>query len=123
MHDESFGAAERMERLFHDPKVAAGPRAGRWRVSRKGRAVSGWVILDKPPGLGSTQAVAVVRRAFEAQKAGHAGTLDPLATGILPIALGEATKTVGFLMDADKSLPLHHRLGRLDRQLRRATGP
>jgi tRNA pseudouridine55 synthase len=70
---------------------------------RKGRAVSGWVILDKPAGLGSTKAVAIVRRAFEAQKAGHAGTLDPLATGILPVALGEATKTVGYLVDADKS--------------------
>ncbi|MGI8841897.1 MAG: tRNA pseudouridine(55) synthase TruB, partial [Caulobacteraceae bacterium] len=70
---------------------------------RKGEAVSGWVCLDKPPGLGSTQAVGRVRRAFNAQKAGHAGTLDPLATGILPIALGEATKTVPFLMDAGKT--------------------
>jgi len=70
---------------------------------RKGDAVSGWVCLDKPHDLGSTQAVGRVRRAFNAQKAGHAGTLDPLATGILPIALGEATKTVPFLMDADKA--------------------
>ena len=70
---------------------------------RRGEAVSGWVCLDKPLGLGSTQAVGAVRRAFNAQKAGHAGTLDPLATGILPIALGEATKTVSFLIDADKS--------------------
>jgi tRNA pseudouridine55 synthase len=70
---------------------------------RKGRAVSGWVVLDKPYNLGSTQAVSRVRRLYEAQKAGHAGTLDPLATGILPIALGEATKTVPFLMDADKA--------------------
>jgi tRNA pseudouridine55 synthase len=70
---------------------------------RKGLAVNGWVVLDKPEGLGSTQAVGRVRRAFGAQKAGHAGTLDPLATGILPIALGEATKTVSFLMDADKT--------------------
>src|SRR5258708_7209308 len=70
---------------------------------RKGDAVSGWLCLDKPRGLGSTQAVGRVRRAFNAQKAGHAGTLDPLATGILPIALGEATKTVPFLMDADKT--------------------
>lgn len=70
---------------------------------RKGDAVSGWVCLDKPHNLGSTQAVGRVRRAFNAQKAGHAGTLDPLATGILPIALGEATKTVPFLMDADKA--------------------
>jgi len=70
---------------------------------RKGLAVNGWVVLDKPEGLGSTQAVGRVRRAFQARKAGHAGTLDPLATGVLPIALGEATKTVSFLMDADKA--------------------
>ena len=70
---------------------------------RKGKAVSGWIVLDKPYDLGSTQAVGRVRRLFEAQKAGHAGTLDPLATGVLPIALGEATKTVPFLMDAEKA--------------------
>ena len=70
---------------------------------RKGDAVSGWICLDKPLDLTSTHAVSRVRRGFNAQKAGHAGTLDPLATGILPIALGEATKTVPFLMDADKT--------------------
>lgn len=70
---------------------------------KKGDAVSGWVVLDKPYDLGSTSAVSRVRRAFNAQKAGHAGTLDPLATGILPIALGEATKTVTHLMEADKT--------------------
>ena len=70
---------------------------------KKGDAISGWVNLDKPHDFGSTQAVGRVRRIFNAQKAGHAGTLDPLATGILPIALGEATKTVSFLMDADKA--------------------
>ena len=70
---------------------------------RKGDAVSGWIVLDKPLNLGSTQAVSRVRRAFNAQKAGHAGTLDPLATGILPIALGEATKTVPYLVEADKT--------------------
>jgi len=70
---------------------------------RKGEAVSGWICLDKPYDLGSTQAVSRVRRIFNAQKAGHAGTLDPLATGILPIALGEATKTVPYLVDADKT--------------------
>ena len=73
------------------------------RGKKKGRPVSGWIVLDKPFGLGSTPAVGRVRRAFNAQKAGHAGTLDPLATGILPIALGEATKTVPFLVDADKA--------------------
>jgi tRNA pseudouridine55 synthase len=70
---------------------------------RKGDAVSGWICLDKPYDLTSTHAVGRVRRVFNAQKAGHAGTLDPLATGILPIALGEATKTVAFMMDADKA--------------------
>lgn len=70
---------------------------------KKGLAISGWVNLDKPYDLGSTQAVGKVRWLYTAQKAGHAGTLDPLATGILPIALGEATKTVSFLMDADKT--------------------
>jgi tRNA pseudouridine55 synthase len=70
---------------------------------KKGNPVHGWVILDKPLGLTSTQAVAAVRRIFDAQKAGHAGTLDPMATGILAIALGEATKTVPYAMDADKT--------------------
>ncbi len=70
---------------------------------RKGDAVSGWICLDKPYDITSTHAVSRVRRGFNAQKAGHAGTLDPLATGILPIALGEATKTVPFLVDADKT--------------------
>ena len=69
---------------------------------RKGNPVHGWVVLDKPYELGSTSAVGKVRWLFTAQKAGHAGTLDPLATGILPIALGEATKTVPFLVDAKK---------------------
>lgn len=69
---------------------------------KRGNPVNGWVILDKPSGVTSTQAVSAVRRVFDAQKAGHAGTLDPLATGILPIALGEATKTVPYVMDASK---------------------
>ena len=70
---------------------------------KKGNPVHGWVILDKPKGMTSTQAVAAVRRIFDAKKAGHAGTLDPMATGILAIALGEATKTVPYAMDADKT--------------------
>jgi len=69
---------------------------------KRGQPVHGWVVLDKPSGITSTQAVAQVRRIFNAQKAGHAGTLDPLATGILAIALGEATKTVPFAQDAAK---------------------
>ncbi len=70
---------------------------------KKGQKVDGWLILDKPIGITSTQAVAAVKRLFDAQKAGHGGTLDPLATGILPIALGEATKTVPFVMDGAKT--------------------
>lgn len=70
---------------------------------KKGDAINGWVILDKPLGMTSTQAVGAVRRLYNAQKAGHAGTLDPLATGILPIALGEATKTVPFAVDGEKA--------------------
>jgi tRNA pseudouridine55 synthase len=70
---------------------------------KKGNPVHGWIVLDKPAGITSTQAVSVVKRVFEAQKAGHAGTLDPLATGILAIALGEATKTVPYAMDAQKT--------------------
>src|SRR6267154_3841019 len=69
---------------------------------RKGSPVHGWVILDKPKGITSTQAVARVRRVFDAAKAGHAGTLDPLATGVLAIALGEATKTVPYAMEGEK---------------------
>jgi tRNA pseudouridine55 synthase len=69
---------------------------------KKGRAIHGWLVLDKPVGITSTQAVSAVRRLFDARKAGHAGTLDPLATGVLPIALGEATKTVPYAVDGTK---------------------
>jgi tRNA pseudouridine55 synthase len=65
--------------------------------------VNGWVILDKPVGLTSTQAVSKLKRLFNAKKAGHAGTLDPLASGILPVAFGEATKTVPFVQDGEKA--------------------
>jgi tRNA pseudouridine55 synthase len=71
-------------------------------VKRQKQKVDGWVVLDKPAGIGSTQAVGKVRRLFNAEKAGHGGTLDPLASGVLPIALGEATKTVPFVMDGAK---------------------
>ncbi|MEC8322752.1 MAG: tRNA pseudouridine(55) synthase TruB, partial [Pseudomonadota bacterium] len=70
---------------------------------RKGMPIHGWVNFDKPEGMTSTAAVGKIRRLFNAQKAGHAGTLDPLAQGILPIALGEATKTVHFMMDSVKT--------------------
>ncbi|MGB5085336.1 MAG: tRNA pseudouridine(55) synthase TruB [Methylocystis silviterrae] len=65
--------------------------------------VDGWVALDKPVGLTSTQAVSRLKRIYNAQKAGHAGTLDPLASGILPVAFGEATKTVPFVQDGEKA--------------------
>src|SRR4030088_1828617 len=69
---------------------------------RDKRDVHGWVVLDKPIGMTSTHAVAVVKRLSQAKRAGHAGTLDPLASGGLPIAMGEATKTVPFVMDGRK---------------------
>lgn len=69
---------------------------------KKGRPVSGWLILDKSYDMGSTDAVSKAKWLFKAQKAGHAGTLDPLATGVLPIALGEATKTAPYVTDAEK---------------------
>jgi tRNA pseudouridine55 synthase len=72
------------------------------RGKKKGRPVSGWVILDKPVGMGSTDAVSKIKWLFQAEKAGHAGTLDPLASGMLPIALGEATKTVPYVQDGAK---------------------
>ena len=78
---------------------------------KTGEKVDGWVILDKPLGLGSTPAVSRVRRLFGAQKAGHGGTLDPLASGVLPIALGEATKTVPFVMDGRKEYHFTLRFG------------
>jgi len=78
---------------------------------KKGSPVHGWVVLNKPQGVTSTQAVAIVKRVFDAQKAGHAGTLDPMATGVLAVALGEATKTVPFAMDAEKTYRFTARWG------------
>jgi tRNA pseudouridine55 synthase len=71
--------------------------------NRKGQPIHGWVVVDKPLGLTSTQVVGRVRRVFDARKVGHGGTLDPLATGLLPIAMGEATKTVPYVMEGDKA--------------------
>ncbi|MBO6836535.1 MAG: tRNA pseudouridine(55) synthase TruB [Alphaproteobacteria bacterium] len=78
---------------------------------KKGDPIHGWVVLDKPEGMGSTDAVSAVRRTLNAQKAGHGGTLDPFATGLLPIALGEATKTVQYVMDGAKSYRFTLRFG------------
>jgi len=69
----------------------------------KGETIHGWLVLDKPLGLTSTKALAIARRLLNANKAGHAGTLDPLASGVLPLAFGEATKTVPYLVDARKT--------------------
>jgi tRNA pseudouridine55 synthase len=79
--------------------------------TRKGRAVSGWLVVDKPAGITSTAVVNKVKWALQAQKAGHAGTLDPAATGVLAVALGEATKTVPYITDALKCYRFMVRFG------------
>jgi tRNA pseudouridine55 synthase len=81
---------------------SAAPREKKIQKKREKRDVHGWIILDKPIGMTSTHAVAVAKRLFTARRVGHAGTLDPLASGLLPLALGEATKTVPFVMDGRK---------------------
>ena len=98
--ENNFPDAHQDSRGDNDPR----PRQQRPnnQPRRDKRDVHGWVVLDKPIGMTSTQAVAVVKRLFAAKRAGHAGTLDPLASGGLPIALGEATKTVPFVMDGRK---------------------
>ncbi len=85
------------------PPQPAAEAKNKKQFRREKRAVHGWVVLDKPVGMTSTHAVSQVKRLFQAASAGHAGTLDPLASGCLPIALGEATKTVPFVMDGRKS--------------------
>src|SRR5215470_13141498 len=96
-------------------RTPARRRAGSQRspmgARQHGQKVDGWVVLDKPTGMTSTQAVSKVRRLFQAAKAGHGGTLDPLATGLLPIALGEATKTVPYIMDGLKTYRFTLRFG------------
>ncbi|HEY0330239.1 MAG TPA: tRNA pseudouridine(55) synthase TruB, partial [Rhodopseudomonas sp.] len=96
--------ADRAPRGNNDPRQTS--RGGKPKQNgqprRDKRDVHGWVVLDKPIGMTSTHAVAVVKRLFSAKRAGHAGTLDPLASGGLPIAMGEATKTVPFVMDGRK---------------------
>src|SRR5713226_3624214 len=91
------------------PEPAAAPGSGGHRrgkgqqFKREKFDVHGWLVLDKPVGMTSTYAVSVIKRLFAARRAGHAGTLDPLASGCLPIALGDATKTVPFVMDGRKT--------------------
>ena len=83
--------------------VADAPQRQAQQQKIKKRDVHGWIVLDKPVGMTSTHVVAVIKRLFAAKRAGHAGTLDPLASGCLPIALGEATKTVPFVVDSRKT--------------------
>ncbi len=78
---------------------------------KHGRPLNGWLVVDKPAGMTSTDVVNRVRRGFDAQKAGHGGTLDPLATGVLPVAFGHATKTVPYVMDGTKLYRFTLRLG------------
>jgi tRNA pseudouridine55 synthase len=86
----------------HPPREAGGRRPKGKQFRRDKRDVHGWIILDKPVGMTSTHAVSIIKRLTKAKRAGHAGTLDPLASGALPVALGEATKTVPFVMDGRK---------------------
>jgi tRNA pseudouridine55 synthase len=97
--EPSLDTGETWQRDRHHGKQDHGANP---RPKRDKRDVHGWVVLDKPIGMTSTHAVAIVKRLFQAKRAGHAGTLDPLASGGLPIALGEATKTVPFVMDGRK---------------------
>ena len=90
-------------RSLADPGRDEAPAAPGARVKRQKRDVHGWLVLDKPVGMTSTHAVSVIKHLFAARRAGHAGTLDPLASGCLPIALGEATKTVPFVFDGRKT--------------------
>ena len=105
---------------FQDPNAQPTPlpnppqqggREKKEQFKRDKRDVHGWIVLDKPVGMTSTHAVSVVKRLFSAKRAGHAGTLDPLASGCLPIALGEATKTVPFVMDGRKAYTFTVRWG------------
>ncbi|GAB5375810.1 MAG: tRNA pseudouridine(55) synthase TruB [Acuticoccus sp.] len=91
--------------LSHDgakPAFRSKQKGGNKRRGKPKNALDGWIVLDKPVGLTSTQALAAVKRLFWPDKAGHAGTLDPLASGLLPLAFGEATKTVPFVVDGAK---------------------
>src|SRR5262245_5121934 len=94
-HDDS--------RMATDTSVTNAAQSKPKQFRREKRDVHGWIVLDKPVGMTSTQAVGAIKRLFACKRAGHAGTLDPLASGCLPIALGEATKTVPFVMDGRKA--------------------
>jgi tRNA pseudouridine55 synthase len=96
------------EHQFNTVPQAAPDKSQRRREKHD---VNGWIVLDKPIGMTSTHAVSIVKRLFTAKRAGHAGTLDPLASGCLPIALGEATKTVPYVMDGRKTYQFTVRWG------------
>jgi hypothetical protein len=98
---------------------------GRRRKPPEGaRALNGWVVVDKPAGMTSAAVVSTLRRALRPMRIGHAGTLDPLATGVLPVALGEATKTVAYIVDGRKpGAPGHGRHPGSAAPIRRARPP
>ena len=96
--DNSFDEAQRINSLLNKPEVVR----DLGRKPPTGNDFHGWIILDKPSGITSAHAVAKVKRLLKPQKIGHAGTLDPLASGILPLALGEATKTMPYMVDGAK---------------------
>src|SRR5215475_9595782 len=102
-HDDS--------RMATDTSVTNAAQSKPKQFRREKRDVHGWIVLDKPVGMTSTQAVGAIKRLFACKRAGHAGTLDPLASGCLPIALGEATKTVPFVMDGRKTYSFTVRWG------------
>jgi tRNA pseudouridine55 synthase len=108
--DDALRALANSPAPLPDPPPQAGEAEQAPRKQKRGpqprrekRDVDGWLLFDKPVGMTSTHAVAVAKRIFKARKAGHAGTLDPLASGVLPIAMGEATKTVPFVMEGRKA--------------------
>ena len=100
--EEQPQAAQSVQAPAPTPAREGGKPRHKKQFRRDKRDVHGWVVLDKPVGMTSTHAVSVIKRLFSARRCGHAGTLDPLASGALPIAMGEATKTVPFVMDGRK---------------------
>lgn len=92
-------------------RTEVGVAAGGAKRRQRGRAVNGILLLDKPQGISSNRALQTARRLFDARKAGHTGSLDPLATGMLPLCFGEATKMSGYLLEADKEYLVRGRLG------------
>ena len=108
--DPSFDEAQRIQELLNAPFGKGTPDfMGR---RRRGRPIHGWLVIDKEPGMTSSNVVNKARHILNAQKVGHGGTLDPMATGILPLAFGEATKTVSYIMDGTKGDAVYGSMGR-----------